>query len=77
VFRMMRAAVLHPVEPTSLGTNVEVEYGVVHVDFHRIAGFGYVGCHDRKGFEEGKGNFSDWTKHRCFQNGNTIKVHVV
>jgi hypothetical protein len=77
VFGMMRAAVLRPVEPTSLGVNVEVQDGDILVDFHRIVGFAYVGCHDRKGFEGGKGDFSDWTNHRCFQSGNTIKVHVV
>jgi hypothetical protein len=54
VFGMMRAAALHPVEPTSLGTNVEVQNGDVLVDFHRIAGFAYVGCHDRKVLRKGR-----------------------
>jgi len=76
IFGMGRPAVLREAKPQDLGIKTEVDGQVL--DFHRITGFTYVGCHDRNGFGIlQKQNLQDWRKHCCYQEREIVKFHII
>lgn len=76
IFGMGRPSVLREAEPQDLGIKIEMDSQ--NLCFHRITGFAYAGCHDRGGFEVlQKENLRDWRKHRCYQDREIIKFHII
>ncbi|KAH7322425.1 heterokaryon incompatibility protein-domain-containing protein [Stachybotrys elegans] len=76
IFGMERAAVLRIVQPAEVGIRTVLEGQ--GVQFHRVAAFAYVGCHDRRGFKTlEKDGLTDWTQHCCFHDRTVTKFHII
>ncbi|KAH7088324.1 heterokaryon incompatibility protein-domain-containing protein [Paraphoma chrysanthemicola] len=79
---MVRCAVLRevhdPLNDLGIHVNVAEVEGAQERGFHRITGFAYVGCHDRKDFErrEKDGLKDGWKEHQCLS-GKMEKWHIV
>jgi Heterokaryon incompatibility protein (HET) len=76
IFDMTRAVVLRQANPNELG--VKIESADQDACFHRIAGFAYVGCHDRDEFQQlEEDGLLDWKQHFCFRDKKMMKFYII